>query len=349
DQLTSEHWDLWAHWQATNPELISPYFHPDFARAVGSVRDDVEVAVLSKAGETVGLFPYQRTKHHAAKPLGGRLSDYQAVIGDPELTFCARQLIRSCGLSVWDFDHVLTSQTPFKEHTTVVDLSPYLDLSQGFENYQSRLSKTGASELKQTLRKSRKLEREVGKLRLEFAMVDDTVFKLMVQWKSAQYQETQITDVFSFPWTVKLLRRLLDFNSPQFAGALGVLYAGDDIVGVHMGMRSQRVLHWWFPTYNPQFAQYSPGRILLLHLAQSCHAEGIDRLDLGRGVVPYKKRAMSGATSVSQGTVELRPVHRMVREGWRVTREWLRNSPLRGPARIPARMFYRLREWMEFR
>jgi CelD/BcsL family acetyltransferase involved in cellulose biosynthesis len=337
DQLTSDHWDSWSHWQANNSELTSPYFHPDFARATGNVRDDVEVAVLEEAGETVGLFPFQRVKGKMAKPLGGRLSDYQAVIGKPNLEFCPQQLIRSCGIQVWDFDHVLTSQTPFSDYTSVVDLSPYLDLSQGFESYQSRLSKTGASELKQTLRKARKLEREVGKLRLEFSVVDDAVFQSMVKWKSAQYKETQVTDVFGFPWTVQLLRKLLDYRSPEFAGTLSVLYAGDEVVGIHMGMRSQHVLHWWFPT------------ILLLQLAQACHAEGIGKIDLGRGGAPYKKRAMSGATSVSQGTVDLRPVHRVVREGWRVTREWLRNSPLRTPARIPARMIYRLREWMEFR
>ena len=96
--LTSTHWESWQHWQGTNDELISPYFHPDFAKAVANVRDDVEVAVMTQSGETVGLFPFQRSRGKYGKPLAGRLSDYQAVIGPPNLTFNAEELVRCCEL-----------------------------------------------------------------------------------------------------------------------------------------------------------------------------------------------------------------------------------------------------------
>ena len=49
-QLTSEEVATWSSIQRDEPELASPFFRPEFAQAVGSVRNDVEVAILEDAG-----------------------------------------------------------------------------------------------------------------------------------------------------------------------------------------------------------------------------------------------------------------------------------------------------------
>jgi hypothetical protein len=49
------------------------------------------------------------------------------------------------------------------------------------------------------------------------------------------------------------------------------------------------------------------------------------------------------------GAVDLRPLRRTAAAAWRSARHWLRQSPLRGPLRLPARAAYRLKEWLEFR
>jgi CelD/BcsL family acetyltransferase involved in cellulose biosynthesis len=347
-ELTTRHWDLWTRYQESNHELVSPFFRAEFTRAVADVRDDVHVGLIEREGETIGFFPFQR-QGRRAKPVGGRLSDYQAVIGPSDLTVCPKRLLQGCGLAVWDFDHLLVSQRAFAAYHRLVDRSPVIDLTQGFDAYRASLEKAGADELKQTLRKARKLARELGPLQLQWMNDDPDQLKRLMSWKSSQYRETRITDVFSFPWTRRLLHQLLGHRAMEFAGVLSVLYAGDVPVAMHMGMRSNGVLHWWFPAYDPQFGQYSPGRILLMQLAQHGPTEQIHQIDLGRGVAPYKKRVMTGATLVAQGSIDLRPLSRAVRESWLQTRQWVRNSPLAIPARMPARMLYRLREWIDFR
>ena len=344
DQLTDTEWSAWADFQERDPALESPYFRPEFTRAVAAARD-VEVAVLESAGEAVGFFPFQRIGRNVAQPVGGRISDYQGVIGRPGLTWDAEKMLRECDLAAWHFDHVLCSQRPFCDYHHATDRSPYLDLSNGFEVYRESLRKSGADELKQALRKARKLEREVGPLSFLADVKEPELFSLLVEWKSRQYRRTHVSDVFAASWTVQVLETILRHSGPVFAGVLSVLYAADRPVAMHLGMRSRGVLHWWFPAYDPQFRTYSPGRILLAELARAAESLGIEKIDLGRGVASYKARSMSGSVQVAEGSVDLRPVARVLRQRWRRARDWVRSSPLAGPARVPRRVFRQLCDW----
>lgn len=346
--LTADEFAAWARFQEQSPEFDSPYFRPEFSQAVAAIRDDVEVAVLLEDEQAVGFLPFQRSGPHSAKPVGGRLSDYQAVVCRPGLEFDARQLVRACGLTVYDFDHQLATQQAFRPHHRFIDHSPYLDLSQGFEAYRAALRKSARVVMRTSLRLSRKLSREVGPIRCEMFSPDTAAFESLLQWKSRQYRATNVTDVFSYDWTIDLLREIWKQQSESFQGVLSVLYAGERPVAAHFGMRSHDVLHWWFPAYDRQFADYGPGRVLLTLAAQQCGSHGINKIDLGRGVAKYKSLVMSGAAEVAVGSVDLRPVARCLRNSWRQTREWVRNSPLYRPARIPGRIIHRISEWMEF-
>lgn len=347
-RLSQQEFAAWASFQEQSPEFDSPYFRPEFAEAVAAVRDDVEVAVLLEDERPVGFLSFQRSGPHNAKPVGGRLSDYQGVVARPGLAFDAAELARACGLNVFDFDHMLASQKPFESYHRFIDHSPYLDLSHGFEAYRATLRKSARVVMRTTFRLSRKLSREVAPVRCEMFSMDGSAFETLLQWKSAQYRDTNVTDVFSFPWTTALLREIWKRQSESFQGVLSVLYAGERPLAAHFGMRSSDVLHWWFPAYDREFADYGPGRVLLALVAQQCESHGINKIDMGRGVAKHKSLVMSGTTEVAVGSVDLRPVARCLRNSWRHTREWVRDSPLYGPARIPGRIIHRISEWMQF-
>ena len=106
-------------------------------------------------------------------------------------------------------------------------------------------------------------------------------------------------------WTTELMRRVMEVQTPEFAGVCSVLRAGDRVVAVLAGMRSRRVLHWWFPTYDQEFAKYSPGIILLMRIAEAVAATGIRSIDLGKGDARYKSSVMTGAAELREGFVEL--------------------------------------------
>lgn len=348
-QLSPVEIAAWANFQEQSPEFDSPYFRPEFAQAVAVVRKDVEVAVLLDDGTPVGFLPFQRVGAHGATPVGGRLSDYQAVIGRPGLEFDAKELLRACELTVFDFDHMLTTQKSFEPYHQFIDRSPYLDLSKGFDAYRRSLRSSARATMLDTFRLSRKLEREVASPRCEMFSKDAVAFDALLRWKSEQYRVTNVTNVFSFPWTIDLLREIWKRQSASLQGVLSVLYAGNRTVAAHFGMRSGNVLHWWFPAYDREFANYGPGRVLLAMVSQQCDSNGIAKIDLGRGVATYKSLVMSGTTDIAVGSVDLRPVARCLRNGWRQTRKWIRNSPLYRPVRISGRMIHRLSEWSQFR
>ena len=90
------------------------------------------------------------------------------------------------------------------------------------------------------------------------------------------------------------------------------------------------MLHWWFPVYDPAYAQLAPGWILLRELVAATPGLGIQRIDLGRGDDEYKRRAKTGETLVSQGIVTRSSARRMLLRGRHTMIEAAKTSPL-GP------------------
>jgi CelD/BcsL family acetyltransferase involved in cellulose biosynthesis len=349
NRLTPDHLEAWSRLQRDDSAVDSPYFRPEFTRAVAAVRGDVEVALLEEDSEPVGFFPFQRGRWGIGRPVGGPMSDFQGIIARRGLAWSADELIRSCRLRAWDFNHLVAGQEPFRQHHLIKDGSPYMDLSQGFDAYQDDRQRAGSMLLRQTLRKARKAERELGPLRLEPHTTDPRVFAALVEWKAGQYRRTKATNVFAFGWTTKLLERILGEAGETFAGMLSALYAGEKLLAVHLWLRSFAVLHSWFPAYDPDFGAYSPGLILLVEVAKVAEALGVQRIDLGKGAKDYKSSFMSGAIPLAEGSVAVSPWVRLVRHGWHRTRTWMRSSRWGAPARVAARWTRSLRGWLAFR
>ena len=167
--------------------------------------------------------------------------------------------------------------------------------------------------------------------------------------KTQQYLRTGAVNGFAFAWTRALLEHIFHCHGEAFAGMLSALYAGDQLVAAHFGMRSAHVLHLWFPAHDPAFARASPGTIRDLELIRAMPALGIERFDFGKGMTESKEYFMCGAAQVAMGSVDRRVVKGALRRQWDRAYRWARTTPLRRPARLPARALYRFREWLSFR
>lgn len=345
DRLDETIISRWSALQRANPELQSPYFCPEYTRAVASVCDNVEVAVLEQGGELVGFLPYQRLTGGRAVPVGNRLTDYQGIISTDDLTLNPEQLLRSCRLQSWDFSNLLASQSAFSRGHVIRASAPYLDLSQGFEAFLENPNRAGSSRIKDIMRRGRKLAREVGPIRLESPTEDPHVFETLLHWKRQQYQRTQAPDIFRLPWPRPLLEHIFKATGDEFSGVLSALYAGETLVACAFGMRSFSVLHYWFIAYNPTLpSKYSPGHMLLLEIARTAEESGIQRIDLSKGPEEYKRLFTSGEVEVAEGSIDRRVVPRMMKQSWIRTRERIINSPLHGPARATKRMMRIMRD-----
>jgi CelD/BcsL family acetyltransferase involved in cellulose biosynthesis len=323
-ELTAQQVACWTELQEAAAGLESPYFRPEFTLDVAAVRKDAEVAVFERGGEPVGFLPFQRTGWAVGRPVGWPLCDFQGAIVSPEVDWDPVEMVRTCGLSVWEFDHLLVEQARFAPHHVARADSPYIDLSGGFDAYVAERRRAGSALMTQVLRKARKAERELGSLRFEAHADDPAVLATLIAWKRAQYQRTDARDVLGYRWVRALIERILARRDPAFRGLLSALYVGDRLAAVHLGMRSRRTLHWWFPAYDRELEEYSPGLLLLVEIARAAPSLGVARIDLGKGMERYKRSLMSGAIPLAEGSVECHALVRRVRAGWHRGRRWLR-------------------------
>jgi len=327
----------WNELQQADSSLASPYLCPEFTKAVAFVRDDVYIAIMMQGGDTVGFFPFQRERFGIGKPVGGRLSDFQGAVVARGAEWSPDDLIRGCGLNTWDFHHLIAAQGPFRPYHQVVSSSPFIDLSHGYEVYREEQRRRGSRRIGKLMGLSRKLEREIGPLRFEARTDDETVLAKVIAWKSAQCRRTGVYDFFGVNWTVSLIRRIHQTRTLNFSGCLSALYAGNQLVAAHMGMRSHLIWHYWFPAYDRAFSRYSPGSLLLMKLVEHCATQGIEAIDLGKGEDAYKSSFMSGSVEVAEGSVTLPSILAVLRRVGRLAADFLRDSPLARPISVPMR------------
>ncbi len=337
------------------PASGEPFFCPEYIQAVASVRDDVYVGILRENGRTVGFFPFQRGDAPVGQAVGVPMTDYHGIITEPGLQCNVRKVIRGCQLAIWDFKYIPRTQKIFEPfHRNELE-SPIIDLSGGYEAYLA-VKYHPRSEIATLLRK---LAREVGPLHFVEHVSDISLLHMLMQWKANQYRRTGAANLFDSTWPGKLLEKIFATQSKGFAGMLSVLYAGDYIVAMHFGIRSSRVWHWWFPVYDPQYAVYSPGLLLLLKMAESAESLGLDTIDLGHTRrITYKQRFMNGSVPLWGGSVELPSwytaarriqklkTHPAVAILKREVRALVRHTALHLPAHHAKRLFYRVREHM---
>jgi CelD/BcsL family acetyltransferase involved in cellulose biosynthesis len=336
-ELGSDLVAAWTGLQAANPELVSPYFHPEFTRIVAAARNDVEVAVLESDGGIVALFPFQREQESHGRPVGGIISDYHGLICAQHFRLSPVELLEHCRLRSWDFDHLVAAQTSFDPFHWSTEISPQIDLSDGYEAYahQQRLSS-----FQQIPKKIRRIEEELGRLRFVAHSQDASMLEAVLEWKSLQYRQAGHTDLFARGWVREAVERIFITNVDGYSGVLSLLYAGDRLLAGHFGMLSRRIWHYWFPSYDPGSAKHSPGLILLLKMAEYAPAAGISIVDLGKGVNPYKERLMNSSSLLASGRIELPSWKSFYARSSRAVRSRLRSSPMGPPTRAVLNWLY---------
>jgi CelD/BcsL family acetyltransferase involved in cellulose biosynthesis len=290
------------------PALGSPFLSAEFARIIGELRPDARVAVIDDGHLAGAFFAFQVDAEGVGWPLGATIADAQAVMCDPDWDFDARELVAAVGLSCWHFDHLVVSQRPFAPYQHQRHRAPLVDLRAGHEHFLREVRAHSRDLLAQVGRRRRKLEREVGPVVCEWqsSQPEDDLVRLE-EWKSDQYARDETWDRFTVPWIAEAVRRLAQSRHPACTGVLTALRAGDRLVAAHFGLLGVDRLSWWFPAYDPEFARYSPGLILLLSVIEAAAEREVPVIDLGRGEHGYKLRVTPHFSEVAEGCVDAAP------------------------------------------
>lgn len=314
--LTAVERAAWLELRAAEPRYANPFLHPAFAESCARARDGVEVAVFESEGRPAGFFAFQRyADGRAAEPAGGTMADVQAPVVASGTTWDLEAALVACGLRVLEYDHLLADQPEFAAHNEALDDAPTIDLSNGFDAYRQRIEAGGSSVLRQIDRKSRKLQREVGPLRFELRVEADGALETLLEWKRRRVREQGFGGVLEEGWVERLVREVAAAREPGFEGSLSVLWAGERCVAAHLGVLGGGVLASWIPAFDPDpdLAACSPGAVLYAELCRAAAAEGVARVDLGRGENRLKTRLSTGAVVLAIGAVDRRPLHRAAR------------------------------------
>ncbi|RPJ77796.1 MAG: cellulose biosynthesis protein CelD, partial [Acidobacteria bacterium] len=161
-ELGDSEWARWREIQERERALASPYFSPGFTRAVGQWRDDSRVALIEEGNRIEAFFPYQLWPERVARPIGGPVSDNHGLVARAGRCWNAKELLRACGLAVYDFDHLPATQRTFAPYVRSTRPDFLVDLQRGYEAYAEERRTAGSHLVRKVLAKRRKMSAEVG-------------------------------------------------------------------------------------------------------------------------------------------------------------------------------------------
>ncbi len=296
----------WRGLQAADPRLLNPFLTPEFAIVYGRHNPSARVAVIEDATTVTGFFTFEKSGRGVGRSLAYRFADCQGLVCTEEFALPAHDLMARCRLAVFEFDHLLEHQAASFTTRPILASSPVIDLTAGWENWLAGKKRAG-SRIKRALEKRRKLEREIGPLSFEGDSRDHGDLRSLIAWKTQQYVRTGRADSFGKTWRRDFMHDLFDTREGTFSVRLARLTAGDHTIARYLCTRSGPVLASWFPSYDPEYSRYSPGLISVLCTAEAAAADGITKIDLGKGREDYKSSLKNYDDVVARGVAE-RPV-----------------------------------------
>lgn len=286
----------WDYLCSTVPGLASPFYSLHYIRAVAGSGVDVRVCIFYQQGIICGFLPYQFRNRllslvKAAEPAGAEMSDYFGLIAQPEFKISPEQLLRLTGLNHFGFSHLDESQLFYclKAEQPRIGLRIRLEGNAG--QPLATLHAKKHKYFQDTERRERQLARAIGPLEFVFDVQEDRPQHLekLISQKRAQYRSTRTKDALSHHWKRNMLHQLSEYQYETCRGVLSTLSAGDQWLASHFGIMGNGMLQYWLPVYNPDFARYAPGRLLLHRIIQASASAAIHTIDRGEGDTPSKR------------------------------------------------------------
>lgn len=284
-ELSEDDKRVWTELRTANPALYSPYFHVDFTLLMGELRKDSQVAIAYRDGMPVCFLPFQGGGF--ARPLGAPMSDYHGFIEGPDSQIDHVEFMKKAGIGALHYSAMVgdtADMTAFHQEEHPLCL---IDLTGGVEAWRSSRSKSYRRSLKSNRRRIRRTEEDYGQRRFEYKSRNSDAYEQLMAWKQERFAETGLYDVLSSDWTSGLLRTLWE-REEGLRCEMHVLYFGDQMAAMDMGMTDGTTFHSWMVAYNPEFHPLSPGTQLLEDMIDKAPELGYALIDLGAGMDSYK-------------------------------------------------------------
>lgn len=311
----------WNTLRASDPALASPYFSLAYLDMVDEVHPQVEVVRICEDGRAVAYLPLRRDMLGTARPADGPMGDLHGVIADPATTIDLPAALQAAGLGGYAYSAVPYQQARHGLVCAEGAGNQVMDLSEGYQAYlDERYS--ASSSFRRTHRKIDSLLTS-GRVEISHDSFDEGVFRRLIELKQDGYAGAGHFDIFALGWPQALLRALAQQQTGEVRGVLSIMQIDGEFAAACLCMRSQSVLHYWFPGYEKAFADLKPGHAMLFSLGQWAAAQGTRELHLGLGDIQYKRQMASFAAPVLAGSVAVAAPQRLVSgfQTWSAARE----------------------------
>jgi CelD/BcsL family acetyltransferase involved in cellulose biosynthesis len=313
--------EAWRGMIASQPAFANPLLGPDFAQMAGAVRPDAFVTVWRQNDTPVAFLAHQRTGGGPARPIGGPLSDYHALISGGRLDGPA--LLGLAGLPAWRYTANLdpyglfpAAATTREAHLIALDAAT----PAAAEGYLETIRAASAKKFKNYRRLGHALEREVGEIRVIGPDHDQAAFDQLLAWKREQLNRTGVFDFLKPAWTGELLQAAFDRREGDLQGLMICLYAGDRLAAGQFGVRVGGYFHPWIASVDPGLSDYSPGQLFLTRAIEVMPALGLNTYDLGPSHDHYKRPYALSQVMVGEDVATARnaagALSRAVEEAW---------------------------------
>jgi CelD/BcsL family acetyltransferase involved in cellulose biosynthesis len=294
--------DIWRRMLAATPSLRRAFLTHGFALACERATGRAWVAVLYDRSGVCGFLPFQfSSRWHQmiglAERIGGNLSDATGLVAWPGFRIDPATLLRRARVGSLFVSHLVDGQEQFGLHSEAYQAGHVTDLGGGAAAYFDGLLQRDRLLVRDTERRLRKAESTYGALRLvtmeriPFAMIERLIAE-----KREQYQRTQVPDAFTDGKNLRLVAAMNEAPTTECRLTLSRLEAGEHVLAQHLGPRHHDVLSHWFPVYNTEMRNLSPGRLLLWRMIECADADGITLIDYGEGDALYKRELATAAT-----------------------------------------------------
>ncbi|MDJ0920929.1 MAG: GNAT family N-acetyltransferase [Henriciella sp.] len=288
-QLGSDLWRAYTALRDARPIYDNPFFDPEFAAIVADVRADTRFGLAFEHGDLVGVWPMHVRPGDWARPIGAPFSDAHGPILSADCGLTEEAFLAGLGLAGFTGSGLLPQSWSAARPGLERHGAHLSDLSLGWDVFLAEQQRAWPKHFKKMRRLHRNVDRDFSELR--FAWDDHTQlsFDTLIELKQRQFERTGLHDVLKPDWTRAMLDRLRQHEGRRLRLRTVVLRYDDEIAAVEVNLQSDRVLHGWLTAFEPRFAAYSPGNMLVQEMLQRLPEGGLTHYDAGIGLDHYKR------------------------------------------------------------
>ncbi|MDH7507836.1 MAG: GNAT family N-acetyltransferase [Methanomassiliicoccales archaeon] len=177
----------------------------------------------------------------------------------------------------------------FKGSHVLREVSPYIPIMPSYDKFLENLERKNRHTLSRCWRRLKEdhvFEFGVTKDRDAIREYMDSFISLM----KARWNMRHETSVIEIPGMIEFIKSAFEALAERGWASVHHLEEKGEPFAVGLGFEYNKRYSCYLSAFDPQYANYSPGTLLLDCVIKMCHERGLLEVDLLRGAEPYKYR-----------------------------------------------------------